>query len=372
MSTEVSEIHSPPHPAGPAATTQSELPPTASPSESPEVQARDPYQTPQVDLQATPGGQPSSPTFGAASSRAPEHANPFSSPLDEGLAAPLPTDPYAISGRRVDAVAEVGSLRITPRPIDDIFSVTFAVFGERCGVLILACLLMAVAFAVTVIAPVIVLQIIADAGGDAFAGIALLALLPVMIVCSAGISVGLARVAIAVARNSPAPLSHVLPPMGIVIRFLIGAGALAGLLMLAGLIIGGLMGLVSASGNSGLVTFFTVIVFFVGSVLSMAASWLLWSWLFIVSDGKGTAFGSLQAAVGITMHNKTTSLLLLIASMVLSIGGTMMCYVGHLVTMPLTMLMFSVAYLLITDQQVSDPRIGRQSYQNPPAGPLPY
>jgi hypothetical protein len=62
--------------------------------------------------------------------------------------------------------------------------------------------------------------------------------------------------------------------------------------------------------------------------------------------------------------------LLLVVTIVLSIAGTMFCYVGHLITTPLTMLLLAVAYLLMTNQQVSDPRIARQNYQDPSLGPF--
>ena len=167
-------------------------------------------------------------------------------------------------------------------------------------------------------------------------------------------------------------MSKLIPPIGIVVRFLVGAGVMTAFVAVVGIIIGGLMSLVSASGNNGLVTLATVIVFFAATVLSMVAYWLLWSWLFIVSDGRGTAFGSMQAAVALTMHNKTPSLLLVVISIVLAIVGTTLCYVGHLITTPLTMLLFAVAYLLMTNQQVSDPRLARQNYQNPPLGQSPF
>ncbi len=277
------------------------------------------------------------------------------------MAAYLSTNPYGPPTYADDPVAEVGSLKIIPRRIEDVFSTSFAIFGDRCGLLILAFLLSVVAAAVALIAPLLVLRIIADAGGGAFAGIAFLVLLPVLIFVSGYISVGLARNALAVARNTPAPMSELMPPMGIVVRFLVGAGVMTIVVAVVATMIGGLMSLVSAGGNNGLLTIVTVLVFFAATVMSVVAYWLLWSWWFIVSDGRGTALGSMQAAVTLTMHNKATSILLLVVTIVLSIVGTMFCYVGHLITAPLTILLLAVAYLLMTNQQVSDPRIARQN-----------
>lgn len=51
-----------------------------------------------------------------------QDANPFSSPLDDGMAAQAPTNPYGRPDCAPDPVAEVGNLEMTPRRIEDIFS----------------------------------------------------------------------------------------------------------------------------------------------------------------------------------------------------------------------------------------------------------
>ena len=65
------------------------------------------------------------------------------------------------------------------------------------------------------------------------------------------------------------------------------------------------------------------------------------------------------------MHNKLTSLLLVVIAFVLSTAGTSACYVGLIITQPLTNLMFAVAYLLMTNQVISTGREDRDDATEP-------
>ncbi len=362
VSTDGNVVHGQLPTAPPPPPTNSVQPPPApaAHADSPTFGSNSQYEAPQTGSGAT------SPVYCDANRDANRDANPFSSPLDEGMAAHTPASPYVRPDYAADPVAEVGALQITQRRIEEVFTMSLAIFGDRCGLLILAFLLSLFASFVVLIAPILILQIIDDAGGTAVATIGALVLSPILIFFSCYLSVGLAGVAIAVARNSPAPMSELMPPMGNVVRFLVGAAVIAVVVAVVGILIAGLMSVVSLTGNNGLMTVMTVLVFFAGVVLSMMAGWLFWSWPFIVSDGKGTAIGSMRAAISLTMHNKATSILLVVVACVLAIVGTTFCYVGHLITAPLTMLLFAVAYLLMTNQEVPDPRIARQNYQQLP------
>ncbi len=88
----------------------------------------------------------------------------------------------------------------------------------------------------------------------------------------------------------------------------------------------------------------------------LLAIWLFWAWPLIVSDGRETALGSLKSAVALTMRHRLTSALMVLISIVLTAIGTLMCNVGHIVTGPLTALMFAVAYLQMTGQRVDGPQ----------------
>ena len=297
------------------------------------------------------------------------NANPFSSPLESGLAGTPELNPYQPSYNPITA-APAGEIVVVPRTVEEVVSATIAIFGSRWGLLLVAFLLvMVVSFSVFVF-PFFLFAAIADAGGDAVAAIGMLIGFPLMFLFSAYISVGLARNAIAVARNSPSPLMELLPPLGIVVRFIVGGVVMSlAAVVVFGLFAGVAAALGAASGNEGLVAAIVGIGLIFGVAAGFVVYWLLWSWLFAVSDGRTTAFGSIRLAYEITMANKLTSVLLLVIATVLSTAGTTLCYVGLLITQPLTNLMFATAYLLMTNQPIDDPRMHRAAgYPGAPQG----
>ena len=84
----------------------------------------------------------------------------------------------------------------------------------------------------------------------------------------------------------------------------------------------------------------------------------VWPAVYLISDDKATAYGSLTASWQIVMNNKATSVMLILVSMVLSMIGSTICYVGQIVTTPATMLLFAIAYLMMTNQPVAVPDAG--------------
>ena len=46
-----------------------------------------------------------------------------------------------------------------------------------------------------------------------------------------------------------------------------------------------------------------------------------------------------------------------------------LCYVGLLVTQPLVNVMLAVAYLLMTNQPIDNPKVVRRTYPEPPSAP---
>lgn len=83
---------------------------------------------------------------------------------------------------------------------------------------------------------------------------------------------------------------------------------------------------------------------------------LMWPVSFVICDGKTGVFDSIRLAFNISMANKMTSFLLILSYMVLGMIGQMLLYVGQLATGPLSVLLMAVAYLLMTNQPISDPR----------------
>lgn len=292
-------------------------------------------------------------------------ASPFSQPLAAGTTEDYePTAATVNPYRPTYAHApddDTGTLQIVPCAIEEAFSPTLAIFAARWPPLVLAFVIVLVATIALLIFPAVVLMLIARSGGELYAAIGLLFAIPLGLIYSAYISVGLSRSALAVARNTPSPLMELLPPLSLVVRFLVGLVVLAMALVAIGLLFGGIVYALNESGSPvGISAVLGTLTMITATGLGMIGYVLLWAWVFVVSDGKGSALGSIRSALALTMHNKLTSILLVVIATVLSTAGTSACYVGLLVTQPLTNLMFAVAYLRMTNQSIDDPRLARQ------------
>ncbi len=291
-------------------------------------------------------------------------------PLDSGTTEFEPGRPATPV---MQSVSQVSTLQIGPSTIEAIVASTLAIFAARWSSLVLAFLIFGAVMAFVVFVPLLVISEIADAGGDTMAGILLLFWVPVVVLLSAFVSVGLARVAIAIARNSsPTPIAELIPPLSLVVRILVGVLLLAVVLAVLGAVVGGLFAaLIAVAGNELIVTLLTVLGALAASITLLVVQWSIWSWLLIVSDGKGTAIGSLRSAYAVTTSNRLTSAYLILIAIVLTALGAAICNIGHLVTAPLTMLMFAVAYLRMTGQPIDDPNVqANNDGPLPPAQPM--
>ena len=83
--------------------------------------------------------------------------------------------------------------------------------------------------------------------------------------------------------------------------------------------------------------------------------------MMVASDGKTSAFGTLKVAANITMRNKLSSFFIVIVAVVLSLVGSLLCYVGHVVTSPMTLVLFAVGYLMMTDQEIFEHALARNA-----------
>ncbi|WP_345686420.1 hypothetical protein [Novipirellula caenicola] len=304
--------------------------------------------------------------------------NPFQSPIassseSTGSASGRPVNPYQATSYSAEPVLQLGETEIVQRPIEDIFSPTLAIFGARWSPLILATLILAVAIGLIVGVPFLLLSIVGgmiDNGALPNAGpilaIGMFLFFPLMAFLSCYTTVGFARVALAVARNQPSPLSELMPPMRIVFRFAGGLIALLFSMAALSVVVMVVIGLVGSFEGGQVIAFgLAILAMIVGTVVMIAAQWLLWPWIFVVSDGRTSALGSIRVGYHITMSNKITSLLMVIVATVLSMAGSAACYVGQFVTAPLTMLLFAVGYLLLTNQAIDNPKDSIAPYVPP-------
>jgi len=299
--------------------------------------------------------------------------HPFRAPLAAGSSVPAanPYQPSVAVDSPLSPVARSGQVDIFSRTIDEVISPTMSIFGARWLPLLLISLVTLMVLAVAIGVPAGVLVLIAQGASDAVAGVLFLALLPIMMFVTAYLSVGICRACVAIARNDPSPFSQLLPPLAPVLRFVGGSLAMLATLCVMGGVLVGLGFLVAMATDPNIVgpllAVLGVVVLLLGSLV---AQWLLWPWVFVVSDEQGTTLGSIGTGYQIAMHNKLTSLLLVIVSMVLSMVGSA-CYIGQLITTPLTILMFGVAYLQMTNQGLDDPRqssLPREDVASPTAG----
>lgn len=276
-----------------------------------------------------------------------------------------PANPYQASSLG-GSITRIGPFEVVDRSIEPIVSSTLSIFGRGWAPVILSGVIALIAVLVAIFVPlgIIILfsAVATEAGAPVGPGIFLavggsLLILPLLALLGAYLTVGMSRVMLAVSRDEPSPLAEMMPPMVLVARLLLGGLVLFLLFMLVMVVLGMIsMWAQMMGGNDMAIAAISTLGTILGSISGFVIQFFIWPWFYVVSDGKSTALAALRHSFGIAMHNKITSFLLVLISSVLSIAGTLTCYIGQLVTFPLSMLMFAVGYLLITNQPVRDPK----------------
>lgn len=285
-------------------------------------------------------------------------ASPFSAGLDDPIVASedeafrAALNPYA-SPHTQSSRLPTRELELVACSFGEIFSRTIAIFSAQ-WVPALLSMLMFVSLAAVVCLVAAGAWIAATVTGIDAVGLAVggVFIAPLLVLVLAYLNVGIARVMLALARGQHNPLAEMFPPLVIVVRFLVGGLVLcvATLPILA----------VSVVADRAIHAALDPLAGFVagvllGSTLSAVLQYFLWAWIPLVSDGQVTSLGSIREALAIAMRNKLTTLLLVLCSFLLSFAGTLTCFVGHLVAYPLTMLLATVGYLMISNQHVTTP-----------------
>lgn len=91
--------------------------------------------------------------------------------------------------------------------------------------------------------------------------------------------------------------------------------------------------------------------------LCTAFTWgWLWISLFLCCDKQSSGFGSLLLSLRILYYNKLTTAMLIVISSLLAICGIVSCGILLLITQPVTQMLLATAYLMMTNQQIDDPR----------------
>jgi hypothetical protein len=318
---------------------------------------------------STPGGVYQSP---AADVPLEPGVHPFSAPLAAGQIDLDPrAPPVATMQPAAAAEWEVQRLEIGQATIEEIVSATVAIFSMRWPPLVIAFLTIAMILLFAGFVPLTVISAIAEEGGEPLANILAVIWGPVFAVISGYFVVGMARVAIVVARNAAAsPMSEMIPPLPLALRFLVGAFLLTVVFVIFSASLAALVAaLGSVAGNPQLVSLLGLFAVLMSTAVVLVIGWLLWPWWMIVSDGKASMLAAVRLSEKLTMNNKKTSCLLIVIAIVLAGIGTAICSVGHFLTAPLTVLMFAVAYLKMTNQPVDTRSYTMVAAAPPPSEP---
>lgn len=143
------------------------------------------------------------------------------------------------------------------------------------------------------------------------------------------LTVGFIRITLAVARNQPAEIAMLMSGGPYLLRY-IGAAILFGLAVFVG--------------------FLLLIV--PGIYIALT----YWSYMYFIIDRNCGVFESFQLAGTHAAGNRGNVFLLGLIAMGLMVLGMLACGVGILVAGPLVMMMFTIAYLMMTGQYFSQPR----------------
>ena len=257
-------------------------------------------------------------------------------------------------------------LVITEVPIEEVLSVTLSIFAARWKSLILSSLLLA--FVGLVVCGVIALLLAFVVSQTAL--YVLHTLLVLFFFCTLPIAVlGSCRVQLAVARDEPSPLKKVLTPIQMIQRFLPSYVSLAMCIFLAAGLVAAMVFAANRAGQFNLAVMIGIVGSFALCIAYSAMNWYFWATIMIASDEQNMdsavefndgeihsgLLGQLRIAREITARNQLTALFISIITIVLFLAGTAVFFVGHIVTLPLTLLLFAVAYLMMTGQPIADP-----------------
>ena len=257
-------------------------------------------------------------------------------------------------------------LVITEVPIEEVLSVTLSIFAARWKSLILSSLLLA--FVGLVVCGVIALLLAFVVSKTAlyvlytFCALFFFCALPIAIL-------GICRVQLAVARDEPSPLKNMLTPIQMIQRFAPSYLSLVTCIFLAAGLVTGMVFAANRAEQFNLAVMVGIVGSFALCVAYSAMHWYFWATIMIASDEQNMnsevefndgqirsgLLRQLRIAHEITARNQLTAVFLTIIAIVLSLVGTAVFFVGHIVTLPLTLLLFAVAYLMMTGQPIADP-----------------
>ena len=247
-------------------------------------------------------------------------------------------------------------LQIVGCPIEDVLSKSISIFKARWSQFLAPLGVFTIASLILIVIPIIVLREFWQSGFARLTTIGLICWAPLVFFFATYVAVAFARAALVVARNEIVSRDQMAPPIPILRRGLLVAFGIVAVLGFAGVMMYSFTAVMRNVGGSPMARVLTVFAFLFTTGLTLLLIWQIWAWIYACADNKASAAGSLRVAIAITAQNKLTSFFLVLTALVLALIGTLMCLVGHIITVPLTIQIFAVAYLLMTGQPVADPK----------------
>ncbi len=296
--------------------------------------------------------------------------NPFATPLSSGVAVP---DAALVAPGQQHPVQPNGappatSITMADCAIDEVLRSTWQIFAARWPTMVVTLVIvMALMFGV-VFVPGMIISEADNAGADTLVAIMLFVWLPSLLAIFSLLAVGISRVYLSIARDDRvSPLSELVPPISLAVRFAVA------LLLIGGVIGGGSLAIFLSiaaigeiSGNPQLAGVFTALAAIVVAIIGMVCQWILWPWVPLICDGRASIFKSTQLSIRIALRNRTTSAIMVLVAVGLMAAGSIFCGVGVIVTLPIVLMMFTVAYLRMTGQPIGEIMAEEEEYE-----PLP-
>lgn len=223
---------------------------------------------------------------------------------------------------------EKGPLRPTAVGIDEVFHSAWQTFTAAPAILIAASAIPVILGLVNAFLAEIIFGIAAEAGEPGFAILISQGYQLVGTVFGLYLVIGEARVYLAVARGQQGDLTQIFLGFDCLLPIVVTT-------FIAGVVLG--LGL--------------LLLIVPGILLAL----YYWSYFWLIVDGKCQMFDAFSQASEIGKLNLGTGFVLGLAYVLLTIGGTCMCYLGLLLTTPIVTMMMTVAYLKMSGQDLANP-----------------
>ncbi len=271
----------------------------------------------------------------------PEGVNPFSVPLPQASPGSQFETPY-LSPLVISSgnFARPGEVIIVSQSIGEILKATVAILLSRGITLMVSFLCILFTIAVTTVIGMICMGLISPfvtvVANEAvvFTFSFFVTTLAVVVSC---------RNTIAIARNTPNLMTASLPKFRSVLPTLVPIVLLS---VVASLFRWTLFSDYRAD---------SLVLILTGYCAVVTCGWL-WSSIFLCCDMQSSGPGSVLVALRMLYHNKLTTALLILISTLLTTCGVISCQILLLVTLPFTQMMLAIAYLMMTNQPLADPR----------------